>query len=116
MLEEEKHLKYTGVSNRQILENFESLIKAGARVWVRIPVIPEINGGEAQMHELACYLKRAGAVKVSLLPYHKTGSSKYEKLGIPYPGAVFSEPDKEAMENVQAIFLEWGLADVKIGG
>ena len=45
-MDDELHKKYTGVSNEKILDNLARLSKDGARIYVRIPVIKEVNGNE----------------------------------------------------------------------
>ena len=50
------------------------------------------------------------------LPYHNTGSSKYEKLGRVYPAADLGVPSQEHMEMLKSLFEEHGFQQVKIGG
>ena len=40
---EAKHLRYTGSSNRGILENLRKLSKKGADIWIRIPEAVSIS-------------------------------------------------------------------------
>ena len=48
----ELHREYTGVSNERILENLKNLTLAGARVHIRVPVIPEVNGDDEEMGKI----------------------------------------------------------------
>ena len=41
LLDDELHQKYTGVSNKLILKNFEKLDKEGRNLIIRFPIIPE---------------------------------------------------------------------------
>ncbi len=53
--------------------------------------------------------------KINLLPFHKTGSSKYKKFNIPYRMGNAEPPGKEEMQKLKEFFMETGVK-VKIGG
>lgn len=79
-------------------------------------VVP-VNSDVLTMKDIIAYLKeRIGIVKVNLLPYHNTGSSKYEKLGRVYPAADLDVPTQEHMEMLKSLFEEHGFQQVMIGG
>jgi pyruvate formate lyase activating enzyme len=82
------HERYTGVSNRIILENLERLKSSGKVHIIRIPVIPGVNDSPEQYRAAAELLKDdGGIIKVELLAYHKTAGAKYGMLGMKYqPG------------------------------
>ena len=85
-LDSEMHKKYTGVPNEKILSNFNMLLKEGAEVMVRVPVIPGVTANREYMESLRDYLgqRTTGKIKeINLLPYHKTGSSKYRRFNLP---------------------------------
>ncbi|MEZ3434282.1 MAG: glycyl-radical enzyme activating protein [Lachnospiraceae bacterium] len=112
------HKKYMGAGNGLILSNLERLNAAGARIYIRIPVIKEVNGTDAAMKAVISYLleKNIHAACVNLLPYHNTGSGKYERLGEKYKGESLHAPEKEEMEHFVTLFKEAGFHNVKIGG
>lgn len=71
------HKKYTGVSNRSILENLQELNNLGAHIVLRCPMIPDINMSEehfAGIARLVCETERIQ--EVQLLPYHSMGIEK----------------------------------------
>lgn len=113
----ETHRKYTGAGNETILANLEEISRLGADIWIRIPVIAEVNGNVGAMEEILKYLaeKEIRVSQVNLLPYHKTGSSKYEKLGKRYEGEFLHAPSDEEMEMLAAVFRKAGYK-IKIGG
>lgn len=79
------HKKYTGVSNELILSNFDMLLNEGAEVMVRVPVIPGVTANVEFMKQLYEFLdirKGKKIREIDLLPYHKTGSSKYRRFEI----------------------------------
>jgi pyruvate formate lyase activating enzyme len=78
------HRKGTGVGNETILENARKVAKR-ATTWIRIPLIPGFNDSESNLRRVAHFAMEIGAAKISLLPYHNLGSSKYPKLGRTYP-------------------------------
>ena len=97
------HRKYTGVKNDRILKNLKSILKAGASVWVRIPVIPEVNDSEEELQAIKRFLDGDTApVRVELLPYHAMGEHKYQAIGKEVQS--FSPPSADRMEQLKKIF------------
>ena len=82
-LDNEKHIKYTEVSNKLILENLNILMEAKQNIIIRIPVIPNVNNDERYMEELEDYIASLGNQinEVNFLPYHNIASGKYERFG-----------------------------------
>jgi len=112
-----RHMEYTGVSNRLILENLTFLAEAGKDLYIRIPVIPGINDDEENIDRTVRFLQKLnGAVKeVDLLPYHALAAHKYEKFGMEYRMAGVPEPTEEEMERLRSRFVREGF-EVKVGG
>lgn len=80
-VDEAVHLRCTGRSNRRILENLKYLDSRGKKTEIRIPFVPEYNGGEIErIGEFLSGLKHVTGVKV--LPYHNFAGSKYQALGV----------------------------------
>lgn len=117
-MDNEIHKKYMGMGNEQILENLERISSKGARIYIRIPVIREVNGTKEDMEEIIRYLreKQIRVANINLLPYHNTGSGKYEKLGLTYGGTRLHAPSGEEMEQFVTLFKQSGFQNVKIGG
>ena len=118
VMDPELHKKYMGTDNKLILENLIRLSQDGARIYIRIPTIKEVNGNEQNMKETIAFLKEHDIhpAGVNLLPYHDTGSGKYAKLGMEYKGTDLHAPDKEEMEAFAALFVNAGFTNTKIGG
>lgn len=106
------HKKLTGRPNELILENLKKLAK-DAKVYLRLPLIDKVN--TEYIGETIDFIKDLKIEKVSLLPYHDTGSHKYEKLGMDYKGAKFKAPDIKKMNEILQAFQKAGF-DTKIGG
>lgn len=100
--DDELHQKYTGVSNRLILENLGRLSDHfSGEIIIRIPVIGGVNDTAEEMQEIANILEKKRYKAVELLPYHKMGEHKYEALGEqPVP---FYVPSDEQMKRFAAI-------------
>lgn len=111
------HQNYTGKSNRLILENLVYLAQQHANINIRIPVIEHVNAMEEEMEKMIAFVReKIGIVKVNLLPYHSTGSSKYARLQRDYEGKDLCAPSKEGMETIKKLWMENGFVDVNIGG
>ena len=117
-MDDEKHKKYMGQSNRLILDNLKFLSDHGARIYIRIPVIGGVNDNEEEMEAILSYLKKdnISAAQVNLLPYHDIASSKYERLDEKYKGEKFYVPSNEYMEMLKTKFQQNGFPNTKIGG
>ena len=80
-----KHKYYTGVDNKLILKNLQSLCMAATPFSVRIPLIPGVNDDEEHMSFIAELIQNAPALqRVELLPYQTTAGAKYSMLGKSY--------------------------------
>jgi pyruvate formate lyase activating enzyme len=89
----------------------------GAKINIRIPVIDGVNADDESIIGIINYLKEnINVYRVNLLPYHNTGSHKYEKLGLDYQDELLKVPSDERMEQLRAMFIANGFSDVKIGG
>lgn len=77
------HRKWTGLGNELILSNLRRLAAAGARLRVRMPLVPEVNAGEDNLRRTGEFLAQLGGAveSLDLLPYHKLARAKYEALG-----------------------------------
>ena len=86
IMDPEKHRKYTGLDNRQILRNARYLAAQGAGILFRQPIIPGINSGEDNVRASAEFIKSLGRsdIAIQLMPYHRMGTSKYAALDKPY--------------------------------
>ena len=79
--DEDIHIKCTGVSNKQILDNIEYLDSLGKSIEIRIPYVPEYN--DSQIDKIACFLAPFKNIKkIRVLPYHNYAGSKYEALSL----------------------------------
>lgn len=79
-----RHQELTGVSNERILDNLRRLDNEGRTLWIRYPVIPDLNDADEDVAALGEFVSRLKAVKaIHLLPFHRGGERKLERLGRP---------------------------------
>ncbi|MBR1384937.1 MAG: glycyl-radical enzyme activating protein [Ruminococcus sp.] len=86
LLDDERHIRYTGGSNRQILENLEMLFSEfpGLHKHIRTPVIPTVNDSGDDIGAINRFLSGRENCSYELLPYHRFGTGKYKLLGREY--------------------------------
>lgn len=114
----EFHKKFTGVSNELIISNLDMLLAEGKDVMIRIPVIPGVSADTSYMEQLKGFIGRRdnGHIKeINLLPYHKTGSSKYRRFGMEDRMASYNQISNGHLDDYFEILLPLGI-HVKKGG
>lgn len=114
-MDSEKHRRYTGVPNEQILSNLESLAKHGANIDIRIPIIPGINSDDENIDRTGAFVSSLPGVRdINILAYHSAAQSKYRNLGLEYPLSKILSPSKHELEAVAKRLEKFG-SQVKIG-
>lgn len=75
--------------------------------WIRQVVVPGIHDNLEYIKLLKQFLKQLSNVqRIDFLPYHKLGSEKYEKLGIPNPYKDLPAMDEEKCKELYQIFMK----------
>ena len=98
-IDEQTHIRCTGVSNAAILENIRYVDRLGKKIEIRYPFVPTMNDDEwEKIGKFIDTLRHVTIVRV--LPYHNYGERKYHCLGHSYPLADLPVPSKEAVEAV----------------
>jgi len=116
LLDEEKHLKYTGVGTKIIHQNLKYILEKGKHVIIRIPIIPNITEKTENIDEIGKYLSELKSIKrVDILPYNKMSERKYSRLEKPYKLNNTDTPSDERMNAIMMQLESFGL-HVKIGG
>ena len=118
VMDEEKHRKYIGMGNKVILDNLKGIASEGARIYIRIPTVKEVNGDPESMQAIIDFLieNNIRPPQINLLPYHSTGSHKYGKLGRDYLAEDLTAPTDEEMQELVRQWNDAGFTNVKIGG
>lgn len=84
LFDDELHKKYTGASNKRILENFRILKKSGKPFIPRMPLIPGVNDRAEHFEKAAELLADAENYHVEIELYNTMAGSKYPMIGREY--------------------------------
>lgn len=104
------HKALTGQPLQPTLDFAEYLSQQGIPVWVRYVLVPGITDGDDLIEKHADYVSSLKNVeKVEILPFHKLGLHKYEKLGIKYPLKDTEPPTTVQIENAKKIYKSRGI-------
>ncbi len=116
LMDEQAHKQYTGVSNQLILDNLEYLLRSGANIVIRFPLIPGITDSAQNLESLRSFLdERPALSRLDILPYHQTARTKYDRLNRENRARDISPPPAGAMKQVKN-FFERNDRIVRIGG
>jgi pyruvate formate lyase activating enzyme len=115
IMDEKKHRKYTGVSNKLIIQNFRRLTENEGNIIVRFPVVPRINDDKHNISRLGEFVFSFGVKRIHLLPYHKAGIEKYRCLGKSYKLKTIENPTGHKLSLIRKQLEALGLS-VCIGG
>lgn len=116
IVDEEAHLRLTGVSNRLLLENLRALSRSGRSLAIRVPLVPGCNDAVADLEQMADFCAALPAPHpVHLLPYHRGYRGKAKRLGLAERLPATEPPAPEARRRAADIFSRRDLT-VTIGG
>lgn len=105
----EDYRSLTGRTMETTLDFVEAVRRSGVPMWVRHVVVPGLTDSPEHMARLRDYVATLPRVeRVELLPFHKLGAHKYERLGRPDPLA--DTPPMEAAlcdQLQQTWFSQW---------
>ena len=110
------HKKYTGMSNKRILDNLSVLSRRDVAIRIRFPLIPGINDDRDNVEKTGAFLQGLPRIpEVDILPYHAIAGSKYQRFGYTYRLEQIAVPDPGHVREVAGILSGFGLC-VTIGG
>ncbi|MBI5477679.1 MAG: radical SAM protein [Deltaproteobacteria bacterium] len=81
---EARHLEATRTRLQPVIDNLRRLVDAGARVQLRMCVVPGINDDESNLRATAALVRSVGVGAIELLRFHSAYEAKAKKLGIPH--------------------------------
>lgn len=97
--DDKKHMEYTGVSNKVILENLRMLDDIGSKIILRCPIIPTLNDRQEHFEGIA---KTADSLKniieINIEPYHPLGMGKAQRLDKEYKLDELTFPSEETVK------------------
>ena len=102
-VDDAKHRAFTGEGCAQILDNARRIDQLQKPIRIRVPLIPGFND---TAEEFAGILDAAAGLKnlekVQVLPYHKFGVAKYERVGQGYSLSELANPAPEVVAGLLA--------------
>ena len=111
-----RHKEFVGVHNDLILGNAKKISSKLIPMVVRIPIIPGYNDCEDNIESLGHFISELHGVReVDLLPYHRLGEAKYNRLGLKYRLKGLKPPREDHLQSIKGKMESIGL-EVKIGG
>ena len=109
LAEAEKHKKWTGISNKKIIENLSNLSKFHIPVVISTPVVPGVNDNEEEIKNICEHLKKWNNIEAyDLLPFHQMGYSKFESIGMKNPMPESATLDDKVIEKLKLITAQYG--------
>ncbi|WP_291636669.1 trans-4-hydroxy-L-proline dehydratase activase [Clostridium sp.] len=111
----EKHLKYTGVENVIVLDNLKKLSESGSNIYIRMPIIAGVNDDDENIDLAIDFISKLNIIHVNLLPYHKIGMDKYKRLNMEYKLTGLEKPSDLVINKIAEKFKKAGIK-IKIGG
>jgi pyruvate formate lyase activating enzyme len=101
------HKQVIGVPNELILENAQKIAEHGGKLWIRIPVMPMFNDSREHFDKYGEFLTtvKDAVINIQLLPYHKMGISKYDRL-LTNEQVFVAEPPSDALMEERKAQLE----------
>jgi pyruvate formate lyase activating enzyme len=116
ILDPGKHLELVGLPLAPILSNLQALAATGARICLRVPIVPSLTDTADNLKAIAqLALSLPGVSRVSLLPYHSLGAGKCARLNKTYGCDEVVPPSSDRMNALAGFFRARGL-DARVGG
>ena len=109
--DETRHLAYTGVSNKTILENLRLVDSLGGRTRLRCILVNGVNTNDAHYTAIAkLYHSLQNCEGVELLPYHPYGDAKARAAGMDDTSHAEWIPGEESLLHGKNALLSQGVS------
>lgn len=111
------HQIYTGISNKTIFENLDSLIIQNKDVILRYPLIPDYTDSDENIEQIKSFLTdRIDKLnRIDILPFHNLAKDKYKRFCKSDTFSTIQRPDENMINKVRNEFESIGM-EVQIGG
>lgn len=115
VIDEKEHKRLTRTGNRRILANARKLVESGKKVVFRVPLVPGMTDTEQNLSDLIDLLGELEREEVHLLPYHKMGESKLQRIDSSLEPLDLEPFSDERLAEIRSRFESAGIR-VSIGG
>ena len=103
-IDDEKHKKLTGWTNKNILDMAKYLSDNNKDMWIRHVLVPKVTDDKEDLQALSDFVKSLKTVKrFEILPYHTLGVFKWHDLGVKYELEDIMPPTKEEIQRADDI-------------
>lgn len=103
------HRRWTGSGNELIQKNLHHLAQSAQEIWLRVPVIPDVNDNDTEMEAIASLAAALhGVTTVTLMPYHTLGKSKYPTLGLVCSYQTNKKISRQKLDEWNEMFRSYG--------
>ncbi len=110
------HKKFIGKDVSLVLNNLRQLSKQNANIKLRFPLIPQMTDTDENIEGIIAFLKENTIYRdIHILPFHRTGEGKYQKLNMKNYMKDIHPPASERVTIVKEQFTSKGFC-VTIGG
>ena len=115
--DEARHVEFTGVSLEPLLRNLRQLHRLGARIRLRLPIVPGVNDRAEHFRDVAALAGELPGIEgVEVMPYHALGRAKLERLGLGTTRSFeYASPSLEDRARWEAMLREAGARVVADG-
>ncbi len=115
LFDDANHIKYTGISNKIILENATVLLQSNCQLTVRTPMIPKISDSTKNIQDIGNFIYKIDKdAKWELLNFNPLAIGKYKSLNMDY---YYKENPRmytnQEMEEFKNIARKCGLKNIK---
>jgi pyruvate formate lyase activating enzyme len=108
LMNDSRHVEYTGVSNEMALNNLEMLAREGKQIIIRFPLVPGITDDPENLHSIATTMANYDLDRIDILPYHDIAREKYRRIGKVNFAEWVKEPETEKVDEVLNFFSRKG--------
>ncbi len=115
--DDEVHRAYTGVGNRKILGNLDTLVsdpETREKITIRMPLVSNVNDTDELIRKAGKIITERGIRRLDLLPYHDLGIAKMRNIGGEQER--FEAPSEERISRIFGYFQDELGLDVHVPG
>ncbi len=111
IFDDDMHKKFTGVSNKNIVENIKKLDELDIPVIVRTPLIPGATDSPENLTDIANYIKdMKNLVRYEILNFNPLGEGKYKSLDTENKFESARPFGKDKLDVIEKCMTEVGIA------
>lgn len=111
MVDEERHIQFTGVSNELILQNLKTLSDLEKPLILRAPIISGINDDTQHLNDLCDLAAGLHLQSVEIIPYQPASEAQYESIAHTDRMPDLTMPSEE---NIQLLTLRLREAGISV--